>query len=147
MARWSNFQPLSCLCLNVSVEYGTPLNAVRSALFQAAQTHSDVLSEPGSEVLLKQFQEDTIELELQVWVRSDENPLRILSALYFHINTALVNIGVSPIRLQQAPCTATEPSRVELSPEMTTVLLKAYKAIEPERWSLDRTAFRQPEMA
>ena len=55
------------LTINTRVAYGTDLEKVSALLIQIAQAHPKVLQSPPSSVLLKDFGESALELQLRVW--------------------------------------------------------------------------------
>jgi len=55
------------LSINIRVAYGTDLEKVSALLIQIAQAHPKVLKSPPSSVLLKDFGESALELQLRIW--------------------------------------------------------------------------------
>ncbi len=64
--------------LPVQVAYGSDLERVRSIMLNAAQDHHKVLKTPGPAVLLKNFGESGIDMELAVWINTPDEGERLL---------------------------------------------------------------------
>jgi len=81
--------------LSLGVSYGSDPGAVRESLLAVAQSHPDVLPEPGPEVIFTEFGDSSLNFELRVWtIRQVQTPSRLKSDLYFSIFEAFRRDGV-----------------------------------------------------
>lgn len=72
--------------LAVQVSYQSDLDAAIEIMEHAAQRHARVLREPAPKVLIKQFSENGIDLELGVWIEDpEEGTGNLVSDLYHEI--------------------------------------------------------------
>src|SRR5581483_3274305 len=55
------------ISVQVGVSYGSDPGAVRESLLAVAQSHPDVLPEPGPEVIFTEFGDSSLNFELRVW--------------------------------------------------------------------------------
>ena len=70
----------------IGVAYGSDPVVVRNVLLEIAGQHADVLKDPGPEVLLDNFGDNSINFDLRVWtVTQVQTPSRLRSDLYFEV--------------------------------------------------------------
>lgn len=75
-----------CVPLAVQVSYRSDLDAAIEIMEHTAQRHARVLREPAPKVLIKQFGENGIDLELGVWIEDpEEGTGNLVSDLYHEI--------------------------------------------------------------
>lgn len=91
VVNWTHHSPVTRLKIPVGVAYGSNLNAVRSALIDAAKEHADVLKEPCPRVFCTEFGDNSINFNLLVWIKEPRQQFRIKSDLYFRIEAILRN--------------------------------------------------------
>ena len=66
------------VALPIQISYGSDLELAMQVLVDAAKAHARVLPEPAPSVLLKEFADSGINLELGCWITDPENGLGIL---------------------------------------------------------------------
>ncbi len=84
--NWNSHNQASRLVLPIRVGYGSNMNQVRSALLEAAKSHSEVLHKPAPKVWVKAFGEDYLDFQLLVWISKPRRQFQIRSDLYFQID-------------------------------------------------------------
>ena len=79
----------------IGVAYGSDVQQVQSLLLDIARRHSDVMRDPGPEVLISDFGDSSINLELRVWTNTlVQTPSRLKSDLYFAIVRRFADHGI-----------------------------------------------------
>jgi small-conductance mechanosensitive channel len=89
VVNWSHRDPISRLHVPVGVAYGSDIAHVRAALFEAAQDHPDVLSDPRPRVEFRGFGDSALQFELLVWTRDPRIQHRLTSDLNYRIEANL----------------------------------------------------------
>ena len=92
--NWSHGDSISRLRIPVGVAYGSPINKVKLALFEAARTHPDVLVSPKPQVWFQEFGDSALVFELLVWTGDPKHQPRIKSDLNYRIEASLNRHGV-----------------------------------------------------
>ena len=88
LINWNHGNSLSRLRIPVGVSYSSELRRVKTALLYAAKNHAEVLRTPRPQVLLKKFNESSLDFELVVWIKEPKNQFRIFSDLNYLIMTS-----------------------------------------------------------
>ncbi len=83
------------LSINTRVAYGTDLEKVRALLIHIAQSHPKVLESPPSSVLLTEFGESALQLQLRVWTAELWFADDLLSDLRYQIIQQFKNNHIS----------------------------------------------------
>ena len=86
--NWSHHNPISRLHIPVGVAYNSEVQLVKTALLEAAQKCSEVLTFPAPQVLFLGFGDSAINFELLVWIKQPQKQPIIKSELYFAINSS-----------------------------------------------------------
>lgn len=120
--NWSHHNPVSRLHLPVSVAYGSDMNAVRSALLEAAQEHHRVLINPKPQVFFKGFGEGSLALDLLVWTAEPSKHVLIKSELYFKIEEKFRKHEIEVPLPQQDLHVRSGNLSIELPPEFQQTL-------------------------
>jgi potassium efflux system protein len=89
VVNWSHRDPVSRLHVPIGVAYGSDIARVRAALFEAAQGHADVLSDPRPRVEFRGFGDSALQFELLVWTRDPRIQHRLVSDLNYRIEANL----------------------------------------------------------
>ncbi len=89
--NWSHHNPVSRLHIPVGVSYNSEAQLVKTALLEAAQKCSEVLTFPTPQVLFLGFGDSAINFELLVWIKQPQKQPIIKSELYFAIAESLEN--------------------------------------------------------
>lgn len=93
--NWSHGDPRVRLRLPIAVAYGSHLPQVVDVLLEAAATVKEVLPEPAPSVLLDNFGDFAVNLELAIWIDTrTNNPRRVRSHLNFAVFEAFRREGV-----------------------------------------------------
>jgi small-conductance mechanosensitive channel len=120
--NWSHHNPVSRLHLPVGVAYGSNMNAVRSALLEAAQEHHRVLINPKPQVFFKGFGNSSLDLDLLVWTAEPSKHIQIKSELYFKIEEKFRKYDVEVPFPQQDLRVRSGSLPIDLSPELQQTL-------------------------
>ena len=92
--NWSHGDELARLHLPVGVAYGSHIDTVRAALFEAARAHAAVLREPRPDVRMLGFGDNSINFELLVWSNDPPGHQQLQSDLYYRIEANLRGAGI-----------------------------------------------------
>lgn len=130
--NWSYPSPVSRLQIPVTVAYGSPLEAVREALLEAAKEHPDVVTQPSPRVFFTGYGENALNFKLLVWVREPRKQFQIKSDLYFAIDTVLRDRHIETPVPQRDLHIRTGTLPVELSPELQNSLVQLSDSLS--RW-------------
>lgn len=122
VVNWTHHSPVSRIKVPVGVAYGSNLTAVRSALIDAAKEHSDILAEPAPRVFFKGFGESSLNFELLIWIAEPPKQFRIISDLYFRIETILRHRGIEIPFPQQDLHIRSGSLPLEISPQLAESL-------------------------
>ncbi len=122
VVNWTHHSPVSRLKVPVGVAYGSNLTAVRCALIDAAKEHSDILAEPAPRVFFKGFGESSLNFELLIWIAEPPKQFRIISDLYFRIETILRHRGIEIPFPQQDLHIRSGSLPLEISPQLAESL-------------------------
>ena len=87
--NWSHGHPVSRLHLPLSVAYGSPIQRVRQATLEAADSHPRVLRYPKPQLWFEGFGDSSLDFNLLVWVREPRQQFRIKSDLYYLLEASL----------------------------------------------------------
>ncbi|WAL62422.1 mechanosensitive ion channel family protein [Thermocoleostomius sinensis] len=143
--NWSHHNPVSRLHLPVGVAYGSDMNAVRSALLEAAQEHHRVLINPKPQVFFKGFGDSSLNLELLVWTAEPSKHILIKSELYFKIEEKFRKYSVEIPFPQQDLHVRSGNLPIDLSPEFQQTLQQLLKLSQNGQAShTDKTVDRKP---
>lgn len=83
------------ISLPVGVSYESDPKVVREVVLAVAQSHPDVLTDPGPEVIFAGLGESSLDFELRVWtIQQVQTPARLKSDLYFAIFEAFRKEGI-----------------------------------------------------
>ncbi|MGH9546644.1 MAG: mechanosensitive ion channel family protein [Terriglobales bacterium] len=83
------------IALPVGVSYGSNPQVVREVILAIAQSHPDVLADPGPEVIFLDFGDSSLDFELRVWtIQQVQTPARLKSDLYFALFDAFRERGI-----------------------------------------------------
>ena len=123
--NWNHDHPVSRLRLAVGIAYGTDSKIVKSALLQAAQEHSEVLSKPSPDVYIKAFGDSAVEFDLMVWIRDPEMQFQVRSDLYFRIEEVFKEQGISIPYPQRDLHLSSGTLPIVFSPDITSALINA----------------------
>ncbi len=80
--------------LPVGVAYGSQLELVMSILMEAAEQHTEVLSEPKPSPIFVEFGESSLNFELRVWISDVDKRPRVRSELLLAIDQRFREAGV-----------------------------------------------------
>jgi potassium-dependent mechanosensitive channel len=125
--NWSHGNPVSRLRVPVSIAYGSNMEDARSALLDAAQEHSRILSAPKPIVIFREFGENSLNLELFVWTAEPSKHILIKSELYFSIEAKFRKYQVQVPFPQRDLHVRTGSLPIELSPEVQQTLQQLLK--------------------
>ncbi len=92
--NWSHHNPVSRLHIPVGVSYNSEVQLVKTALLEAAQKCSEVLTFPTPQVLFLGFGDSAINFELLVWIKQPQKQPIIKSELYFAISACFENYQI-----------------------------------------------------
>jgi small-conductance mechanosensitive channel len=98
------------------------MNAVRSALLEAAQEHHRVLINPKPQVFFKGFGNSSLDLDLLVWTAEPSKHIQIKSELYFKIEEKFRKYDVEVPFPQQDLRVRSGSLPIDLSPELQQTL-------------------------
>ncbi|OKH34327.1 mechanosensitive ion channel protein MscS [Calothrix sp. HK-06] len=122
--NWNSHNQASRLVLPIRVGYDSNMNQVRSALLQAAKSHSEVLHKPAPKVWVKAFGEDYLDFQLLVWISKPRRQFQIRSDLYFQIDENLRHDNILIPFPQRSLHLNSGSLPLELSPKLEDSLLK-----------------------
>lgn len=120
--NWSHHNPVSRLHLPVGVAYGSDMNAVRSALLEAAQEHHRVLVNPKPQVFFKGFGDSSLDLDLLIWTAEPSKQVQIKSDLYFKVEEKFRKYKIEVPFTQQDLHVRSGSLPIDLSPEFQQTL-------------------------
>ncbi|WP_416670484.1 mechanosensitive ion channel family protein [Egbenema bharatensis] len=120
--NWSHGNPVSRLRVPVGIAYGSNIEDARSALLDAAQEHSRILSAPKPMVIFRGFGDHSLNLELFVWTAEPSKHILIKSELYFSIEAKFRKYQVQVPFPQRDLHVRTGSLPIELSPEVEQTL-------------------------
>ena len=83
--NWNHKDNVSRLHLPFSIAHDSDVAQVRSALLQAAVEHREVLKHPQPQVFFTEFGDNSLNLELLIWISNPSRQTPIKSELYFRI--------------------------------------------------------------
>ncbi len=83
--NWNHRNSASRLHIPVSVDYGSDIEKVKSALLQAAEEHLEVLRNPAPQVCFTGFGDNSLDFELFVWMSDPSRQVMLKSDLNFRI--------------------------------------------------------------
>lgn len=138
VVNWSHRSPISRLRIRVGVAYGSNLEVVRSALLDAANEHSDVLSIPPPNVFFLGFGDSSLDFDLLAWISEPRKQFQIKSDLYFLIYKLFQERGVEIPFPQRDIHVRSGNLPVELTPELTQSL--AQLSTHLSGWLADRAS-------
>ena len=92
--NWSHRNPVSRIHIPVRVSYNSKVQLAKTALLEAAQKYSEVLTFPAPQVLFLGFGNSAINFELLVWIEQPQKQPIIKSELYFAIAESLENYQI-----------------------------------------------------
>ncbi len=82
------------LNIPVGVAYGSDLEKVSAALFEAAQSVEEVLSEPAPRVHFSDFGDSALNLQIRVWINEPRDHTTIQSKVNFAIERSFRNYNI-----------------------------------------------------
>ena len=94
VVNWSYGDELSRMHLPVGVAYGSDIESVRGALFDAVRSHPAVLTDPHPEVRFTGFGDNTLNLDVLVWSNDPAGQALLKSDLYYRIEAHLRRAGI-----------------------------------------------------
>ena len=83
--NWNHKDNVARLHLPLGIAYGSDVAKVKSALLQAAAEHREVLKHPQPQVFFTEFGDNSLNLELLIWISNPSRQTSIKSELYFRI--------------------------------------------------------------
>jgi small-conductance mechanosensitive channel len=86
LINWSANKPLTRFYIKIGVAYGSDLELVRKILINCAKKHSKVVSNPMPLVILKDYGDSSIDLELMFWSQHLFIIEKIKSDIRYQIN-------------------------------------------------------------
>lgn len=92
--NWSHGSPLSRIEVPVGVAYGSPIEAVRQALLEAAQTCPLALETPAPQVWFQAFGASSLDFSLLVWIADPRQQFYLRSELNYRIHQTLERHGI-----------------------------------------------------
>lgn len=88
VTNWSVGDPKVRVNVPVGVAYGSDTDLVRRLLLEAADKHPDVLKEPKSDVLFREFADSSLNFDLRIWMLNPMGRFKIISDLNYAIDAA-----------------------------------------------------------
>jgi len=88
VTNWSVGDPKIRTSVLVGVAYGSDTELVTRLLLEAAEKHPDVLKEPKSDVLFKEFADSSLNFALRIWILNPMGRFKIVSDLNYAIDAA-----------------------------------------------------------
>lgn len=95
VTNWSVGDPKIRIGVPVGVAYGSDTELVTRILLEAAGKHPDILKEPKSDVLFREFADSSLNFELRIWILNPMGRFKIISDLNYAIDTAFKDNGVT----------------------------------------------------
>jgi potassium-dependent mechanosensitive channel len=92
--NWNHNNTASRLHLPVGIAYGSDVGKVKAALLKAAEENRDVLTHPQPQVFFTEFGDNSLNLELLVWVSDPSRQQPIKSELYFRIEEFVRELNI-----------------------------------------------------
>jgi small-conductance mechanosensitive channel len=92
--NWNHNNTASRLHLPVGIAYGSDVSKVKAALLKAAEENRDVLTHPQPQVFFTEFGDNSLNLELLVWVSDPSRQQPIKSDLYFRIEEIVRELNI-----------------------------------------------------
>jgi len=83
------------LRMPVGVAYGSDVPLVEKTLMECIKAHKDVISSPAPQVLFLNFGESSLDFELRVWIRDDDERMRVRSELYRSIESRFRELDIT----------------------------------------------------
>jgi len=114
VVNWSHTGPSVRVRIPVGVAYSTDLDQAKALMLQACEGQARVLDNPKPMVLLREFGENGVVLELRIWVERPERGLaRVTSAVQFALWDLFKANGVE-FPFPQRDMHLSEPLRVQV---------------------------------
>lgn len=95
LINWSANKPLTRFSVEVGVAYGSDLDLVKKLLIDCAKRHNKVVSNPSPLVILKEYNDSSIDLELLFWSQHLFIIEKVKSDIRFEINEQFKNNNVT----------------------------------------------------
>jgi len=95
LLNWSLSDPTARLIIPVGVAYGSDVPLARKLLIEAAQENERVLSEPAPQVLFYNFGDNTLDLQLRLFIGDVDYRLRTISEINELINQKFTAAGIN----------------------------------------------------
>jgi small-conductance mechanosensitive channel len=111
------------LHLPVGIAYGSDVGKVKSALLKAAEENRDVLRYPQPQVFFTEFGDNSLNLELLVWVSDPSRQEPIKSDLYFRIEEIVRELNIEIPFPQQDIHLRTGELPLTVSPQLENYLM------------------------
>ncbi|MDB9372808.1 mechanosensitive ion channel family protein [Nodularia sphaerocarpa] len=122
--NWSYKNPVSRLRIPVGVAYGSDVNTVKTALLEAAQEQTGILSIPTPTILFIGFGDSSLNFVLHVWTANPSQQYLIKSNLYFRIEELFRKYHIQIPFPQRDLHIRSGNLPLELSPELAETLHK-----------------------
>ena len=127
--NWSHTNTASRLHLPIGVAYGCDVEKVKSTLLKAADEHMEVLRNPQPQVFFTDFGDSSLNFELLVWVSDPSRQARLISDLYFRIETIFREQDIEIPFPQRDLNIRTGDLPLKLSPQLEGHLLYLLKGL------------------
>ena len=88
VTNWSVGDAKVRINVSVGVAYGSDTELVTRLLLEAADGHPDVLKEPKTDVLFREFADSSLNFDLRVWILNPMGRFKIISDLNYSIDDA-----------------------------------------------------------
>jgi small-conductance mechanosensitive channel len=121
--NWNHNNTASRLHLPVGIAYGSDVGKVKSALLKAAEENRDVLRYPQPQVFFTEFGDNSLNLELLVWVSDPSRQEPIKSDLYFRIEEIVRELNIEIPFPQQDIHLRTGELPLTVSPQLENYLM------------------------
>ncbi|HEY9763107.1 MAG TPA: mechanosensitive ion channel domain-containing protein [Trichocoleus sp.] len=120
--NWSHRNPVSRIRLPVNAAYGSDPQEVKTALLEACDQNSQILTSPAAQVFFTGFGDNALSFELLVWISQPNRQVIIKSDLYFAIEAAFRRHKIEIPFPQRDVHIRTGTLPIELSPELPNLL-------------------------
>jgi len=88
VTNWSVGDPKIRVNVPVGVAYGSDTELVKRLLLEVAENHPDVLKDPKSDVLFREFADSSLNFDLRIWILNPMGRFKTISDINYAIDAA-----------------------------------------------------------
>jgi small-conductance mechanosensitive channel len=88
VTNWSVGDPKIRINVPVGVAYGSDTELVKKLLLEVAENHPDVLKDPKSDVLFREFADSSLNFDLRIWILNPMGRFKTISDINYAVDAA-----------------------------------------------------------